>query len=209
MTMRRVDALEAGFRFMTWVLRDGRDSADEVRGFANQLGMNWDEVEESLKKNGGTLYLIRDIEQKSAHLGPHVFAWFEVGRNTIFLSNVVGTGAPSPLVDSAMPGYRRYLEDAYIRVEERSRLQSLLSMQTSSADEKTVVLSYLRERLRDQAILQDLADEPVRPRQAKRPYCRVRSAFFWSWLLALVCRPRRKWWQIYLSGQNQTSSESQ
>ena len=169
MRIRRVDALEAGFRFMTWVLSDGRDSEDEVRGFANQLGLNWDEVEESLKKNGGTLHLIRDIEQKSSHLGPHVYAWFEVGRNTIFLANVVGTGAPSPLVDSAMPGYRRYLEDAHIRVEERSRLQALLSMQTSSVDEKTVVLSYLRERLRDQAILQDLSEERGRPPRANRP----------------------------------------
>lgn len=191
MRIRRVDALEAGIRFMTWVLSDGRDSADEVRAFTGQLGMNWDEVEQSLKKSGGTLHLIRDIEQKSAHLGAHVFAWFEVGRNTIFLSNVVGTGAPSPLVDSAMPGYRRYLEDAHIRLEERSRLQALLSMQTSSADEKTVVLSYLRERLRDQAILQDMAEKPVRPREAKRARLSGPFCFFWSWLLTRAGWPQR------------------
>ncbi|TFW20818.1 hypothetical protein E4L96_09970 [Massilia arenosa] len=168
---------------MTWVLSDGRDSADEVRGFANHLGMNWDEVEESPIRNGGTLHLIRDIEQKSSHLGPHVFAWFEVGRNTIFLSNVVGSGAPSPLVDSAMPGYRRYLEDAHIRVEERSRLQSLLSMQTSSEEEKTVVLSYLRERLRDEAILQELADKRVRTHEAQRGW---ESRLFWFLVVVAV-----------------------
>lgn len=183
MRIRRVDALEAGIRFMTWVLSEGRASADEVRGLTGQLGMDWDEVEESLKKSGGTVHLIRDIEQKSTHLGRHVFAWFEVGRNTIFLSNVVGTGAPSPLVDSAMPGYRRYLEDALIPVEERSRLQALLSMQTRSVDEKTVVLNYLRERLRDQAIVQDLTEERVRPRAANR---RRLSGLFCFFLVLVV-----------------------
>lgn len=184
MRIRRVDALEAGIRFMTWVFSEGRAFADDVRGFTTQVGMSWDEVEESLKNDGGTLRLIREIEQKSSHLGRQVFAWFEVGRNTIFLSNMVGTGAPSPLVDSAMSGYRRYLEDAQIRVEERDRLQALLSsMQTGSIEEKTVALSHLRERLRDQAIKQDETEERVRPREANNPWL---SGSFYLFVVVVV-----------------------
>jgi hypothetical protein len=168
--MRRVDALEAGIRFMTWVFSEGFAFTDDVHGFTTQVGMSWGEVEESLKKDGGTLRLIREIEQKSSHLGRQVFAWFEVGRNTIFLSNMVGTGAPSSLVDVAMSGYRRYLEDAQIRVEERNRLQSLLSsMQTASMEEKTIALGHLRERLGDQAMKQD-ETELVRPQEANNPW---------------------------------------
>lgn len=154
--MRRVDALEAGIRFMTWVFSEGHAFAADVRAFTTRIGMNWRDVEDSLSESGGTARLIREIQQASSSMGSQVFAWFEVGRNTIFLSNMTGTSAPAPLVEAAMAGYRRFLEDAQIRVEERDRLQALLSSMSSGAiGEKTAALGQLRERLRDQALAQD------------------------------------------------------
>jgi hypothetical protein len=156
MRIQRVEALEAGICFMAWTFSEGNAFADDVRAFTSRLGLDWDEVKKFCKKDGGTLLLINEIEKKSFVFGKEVFAWFEVGRNTIFLSNMVGTAAPSSLMNTAMSGYRRYLEAAQIRVEERDRLQALLSsLQTGLITEKTRVLGSLRERLRDQAIEQE------------------------------------------------------
>lgn len=156
MTVQRVDALEAGVRFMTWVFSEGCGFADDVREFSTRIGMNWCEVEKSLRKVDGTVDLIKEIEQASSSMGSQVFAWFEVGRNTIFLSNMTSTGAPSVIVDKAMLGYRRYLEEAQIRLQERNTLQELLrSMSNGSLEDKTVALGQLIERLREQALIQD------------------------------------------------------
>lgn len=153
---------------MTWVFSEGRAFSDDVREFTARIGMSWREVEDSLNNEGGTTRLIKGIEQASSSLGSQVFAWFEVGRNTLFLSNMAGTGAPASLVHAAMSGYRRYLEDAQVRVEERDRLQTLLiGMANGSLEEKTLALRLLRERLRDQALAQDEREkqmqEPSRP----------------------------------------------
>lgn len=177
MTVQRVDALEAGIRFMTWVFSEGRAFSDDVREFTTRIGMSWREVQDSLNNEGGTMRLIKGIEQASSSMGSQVFAWFEVGRNTIFLSNMVGTGAPASLVDAAMSGYRRYLEDAQIRVEERDRLQVLLSgMANGSLEEKTIALGLLRERLRDQSRAQDEREKQMQPPKPNNPW--VSGSFY-------------------------------
>jgi len=156
MTVQRVDALEAGIIFMTWVFSDGRAFANDVSQFTTNIGMSWSEVEGSLNKENGAVRLIEGIKRASSSMGSQVFAWFEVGRNAILLSNMVATGAPSSLIDAALSGYRCCLEDAHIRIEERDRLQALLNeMANGSLEEKTIALGQLKERLRDQALIQD------------------------------------------------------
>jgi len=177
MTVQRVDALEAGIRFMTWVFSEGRACFDDVREFTTRVGMNWREVQDSLNNEAGTMRLIKGIEQASSSMGSHVFPWFEVGRNTILLSNMAATGAPPALVDAAMSGYRRYLEDAQIRVEERDKLQALLSsMANGSLEEKTVAFGLLRERLRDQALAQDEREMRMPPHKPNNPW--VSGSFY-------------------------------
>jgi len=177
MTVQRVEALEAGIRFMTWVFSKGHAFSDDVREFTNRIGMSWSDVENSLNNDGGTIRVIKGIERACSSMGSQVFAWFEVGRNTILLSNMTGTGAPAALVDDAMSGYRRYLEDAQIRVEERDRLQALLSsMGNDSLENKTAALGQLRERLRDQALAQDEKESQVQPRKPNNPW--VSGSFY-------------------------------
>lgn len=177
MTVRRVEGLEAGIRFATWAFSEGRAFADDVREFTTRIGLSWREADKLLHKEGGTVALIKQIEQASSSMGPHVFAWFEVGRNTIFLANMTGIGTPASLVDAAMYGYRRHLEDAQIRVEERDKLQALLSgMASSSLEEKTIALGKLRERLRDQALAQDEKEEQMQPRKPNNPW--VSGSFY-------------------------------
>lgn len=177
MAVQRVEALEAGIRFMTWVFSEGRSFSDDVREFTTRIGMSWSEVEGSLNNDGGTTRVIKGIEKACSSMGLQVFAWFEVGRNTILLSNMNGTGAPATLVDAAMSGYRRYLEDAQIRVEERDRLQALLSsMGNVSLENKTVTLGDLRERLRDQALAQDEREIQMQPRKPNNPW--VSGSFY-------------------------------
>ena len=53
MTVRRVDALEAGTCFMIWVFSDGRDFVDEVRGFITRIGVRWSEVDAARTSEGG------------------------------------------------------------------------------------------------------------------------------------------------------------
>lgn len=166
MTVQRVDALEAGIRFMTWVFSEGQAFADDVREYTTRIGMNWREVKESIHKEDGTLCLIKEIEQVSSSMGSQIFAWFEVGRNSIFLSNMTGTGTPSELVDAAMLGYRRYLEEVQIRIEVRDRLQELLrSMSNGSLQDKANALGQLRERLREQALIQDEQEQKMKSRK--------------------------------------------
>lgn len=156
MTVRRVDALEAGIRFTTWVFSNGCFPDDDVRKFITNIGMSWSEVEESLNNENKTVRLIEGIKRASSSMGLQVFAWFEVGRNTTLLSNMVATGAPSSLIDAAMSGYRRYLEDAQIRIDNRDKIQILLKdLATGSLNEKTSVFNILIEILREQASIQD------------------------------------------------------
>lgn len=156
MTVRRVDALEAGIRFTTWVFSNGCFPDDDVRKFIADIGMSWSEVEESLNNKNKTVRLTEGIKRASSSMGLQVFAWFEVGRNTALLSNMVATGAPSSYIDDAMSGYRRYLEDAQIRIENRDTIQALLNdLATGSLEEKTSVFIRLIEILRDQASIQD------------------------------------------------------
>jgi hypothetical protein len=146
--------------------------------------MSWREVEDSLHNEGGTTCLIKGIEQASSSMGSQVFAWFEVGRNAILLSNLAGNGAPPALVDAAMSGFRRYLEDAQIRVEERDRLQALLSsMANGSLEEKTVALGLLRERLRDQALAQDKREKQMPPQKPNNPWV---SGSFYLFVIVVV-----------------------
>lgn len=74
MALRRVDALEAGMRFMTWVFSEGDAFADEVRAFTGQIGMSWRDVEGALKRDSGALWLVKGIEQASSSMGPQIFA---------------------------------------------------------------------------------------------------------------------------------------
>lgn len=164
---------------MTWVFSEGRAFADDVCKFTARIGLNWCDVEACLKKEGETVQLVKEIEGASSSIGPQVFAWFEVGRNTILLSNIASTGASASLIEAAMSGYRRCLEDAQIRVEERDRLQALLSgLSNGSFEQKTVALGQLRERLRDQALSQDEKEQQMQPKKPNNPW--VSGSFYLS-----------------------------
>jgi len=173
----RVEALEAGIRFMTWIFSSGETFGEDVQTFTGRLGLEWAGVTNDRIKEGGTLLLIKRIEEASRSAVPHVFPWFEVGRNTIFLSNMAGTGAEQMLLDAAMSGYRRYLEDAQLRVEERDKLETLLrSLATGSVEKKTIALAQLRERLRDQALFQDERERQMHVKKPNNPW--VSGSFY-------------------------------
>ena len=168
----RLDAFEAGFRFMTWVFSNGEAFGDDVRTFASNLNLDWAGFETFRSEEGGPMTLVSRIEQATKGCGQHVFAWFEVGRNLIFLSNLAGTGAPpARLVDSAISGYRGYLEDARIRVEDRDRIEGVLrGLADDSMERKASGLYRLREMLRDQALNQDEREGEQRRSQIMQNY---------------------------------------
>lgn len=146
-----IEAFESGTHFMLWVFSDGTSSEDALRVFMATLGLAWNEVK-ALHASDLSLLLHR-IEIAAEPRGAHVFPWFEIGRNSVFLANMAATGAPSLILDAAMQGFRRILEDAKLPIDERDRVEDLLrSLRTGPIDARVTVLERLRERLREQAL---------------------------------------------------------
>lgn len=161
--MERAEALEAGIRFMVWVFSQGHDYSDDVRRLFERTDMRWIEVQ-AARASADLAEAMRTLGSALAAEGKHIFHWFEIGRNTIFLSNMIGTGAPPQLIDAALDGYGRWLREAYIQFDQRDRIEEMLSvLGEEGRDDKASQLLRLVEYLRELAVMQDKEGLSVRP----------------------------------------------
>jgi len=155
---------------MTWVFGRVESGRDGVVPFVTRLGLSPTQFEGSLREDGARA-LLGEVEAAANEAAPHAFPWFEVGRNSMLVANLAGTGAPPPIMDAAMAGYRVYLEEAGFKVEARDMLEGRLrALSSDSFDVKSAGLGSILERLREAATDADAAaEQTIRQEEAIRP----------------------------------------
>ena len=154
--IKRAEALRAGTEFMVWVFSDGAATPSAFRGFAQSLGLKWSDISRLRDQKNGTTEILKGVETAVGPASRGVFEWFEVGQNTMLVSNMAATGAPSGLLDEAISGYRDCLENAGVRITERNRLETLIrDFPSQDLSDKERTLRTIQEILREQATIQD------------------------------------------------------
>jgi hypothetical protein len=163
-TPDQLEALEAGIHFMPWLASDHSLYDRKPDRFFASLGMSWDEVVNQCKDSDEAIAAF--VESFSRNLPPeaaHVFHWFELGRRTIFIAGLAGTGAPLQLHHQAVAEYHSLLENAGIDVSEREEVEALvLDVTDGSLEAKEAKLQRICARLRHHAsIMSPSRPDPV------------------------------------------------
>lgn len=158
---QRIDALEAGIHFMPWILSDHSLSARKPERFFASLGMNWNEVARECKRSDKAIAaFIESFERRISPDRAYVFPWFELGRRTVFIAELAGSGAPPELHQQAIAGYHALLERTAIGDSEREQLETLVcDMADGLLEEEEAKLEKVFDRLRGYAT----ALSPARP----------------------------------------------
>jgi hypothetical protein len=158
---QRIDALEAGIHFMPWILSDHSLTARKPERFFASLGMNWNEVvRECTPSDKAITAFIESFERRLPPDGAYVFPWFELGRRTVFIAEMAGSGAPPELHQQAIASYHALLERTAIGDSEREQLAALVcDMADGPIEEEEAKLDQIFDRLRSYAA----ALSPARP----------------------------------------------
>ena len=161
---QRIDALEAGIHFMPWILSDHSLTARKPERFFASLGMNWNEVVKECKRSDKAIAAFIDsFERRLPPDGAYVYPWFELGRRTVFIGDMAGSGAPPEVHRQAIASYHALLERTAIGDSEREQLENLVSdMAEGLLEEEEAKLDLIFDRLRSHArALSPFRPEPV------------------------------------------------
>jgi hypothetical protein len=159
----RLDALEAGIHFMTWVLSDHSISEPKPERFFGSLGMRWDEVARQCSHGDKAIAaFLESFERALPEERAYVFPWFELGRRTVFIADLAGTGAPPEIHEQAMAGYHSLLENSGIGASEREQLEALVSdVAEGMLEDEQYKLQRILGRLRSKAA--EMSPAPAEP----------------------------------------------
>jgi hypothetical protein len=145
-----IDALEAGIHFMPWILSDHSLTARKPERFFASLGMSWNEVARECKHSDEAITAFLDsFEKRLPPESAYVFPWFELGRRTVFIAQMAGSGAPPEIHQQAIAGYHALLGRTAIGDSEREQLETLVcDMANGLLEEEQVKLDKIFDRLR-------------------------------------------------------------
>jgi hypothetical protein len=162
-TPGRVESLEAGIHFLAWLLSDHTLPPGKPERFFSGLGLSWQGIVKECRDSDMTIAaFIESFEGRLPAEAAHVFPWFELGRRTVFIANLAGTGAPPGLHLQAMQGYGALLQKAGFDLEERVEIEALVRDVTEgSVEEEAAKLQKICDRLRRKASVLS----PTRPDQ--------------------------------------------
>lgn len=171
-TPQRLDALEAGVNFKSWIFSDHSLSARKPELFFASLGMSWGEIAKRCKHSDTAISaFLESFENQLPPEKAYVFAWFELGRRTTFLADLAGSGAPAELHQQAMAGYHSLLAKTAIAADEKERLEALVrDVADGLREDEEVKLQRILQRLRQQALA--LTPSRVEPVLWKDPWAR-------------------------------------
>jgi len=161
---QRIDALEAGIQFISWILSDHSLTARKPERFFASLEMSWNEVIRQCKHSDTAITaFLESFERRLPPERAYVFPWFELGRRTVFLAEMAGSGAPPDLHEQAIAGYHALLARTAIDDSEREQLEALVcDMANGLSEEGPAKLEQIFERLRrDAAALTPARPEPA------------------------------------------------
>lgn len=152
-TPGRVESLDAGIHFLVWLLSDHTLPPGKPERFFSGLEMSWQGIVKECRDSDKTIAaFIESFESRLPPKAAHVFPWFELGRRTVFIANLAGTGAPPGLHLQAMEGYGALLEKAGFDLEERVEIEALVRDVTEgSVEEEAAKLQGICDRLRRKA----------------------------------------------------------
>jgi len=149
---------------MTWVLSDHSLSEPKPERFFASLGMSWDEVARQCKHGDKAIAaFLESFERTFQTERAYVFPWFELGRRTVFIADLAGSGAPPELHEQAMAGYHSLLENSGIDPHEREQLEALVGdVAEGMLEDEEYKLQRILGRLRSKAAaMTPAAAEPV------------------------------------------------
>ena len=151
---QRIDALEAGIHFMPWILSDHSLTARKPERFFASLGMDWNEIaKECTPCDKAIAAFIESFERRLPPDGAYVFPWFELGRRTVFIAEMAGSGAPPELHQQAIASYHALLARTAIGDHERRQLEDLVcDMADGPLEEEKAKLDTIFDRLRSYAV---------------------------------------------------------
>lgn len=174
----RLDALEAGIHFMTWVLSDHSISEPKPERFFGSLGMSWDEVARQCRHGDKAIAaFLESFERGLPEERAYVFPWFELGRRTVFIADLAGTGAPPEIHEQAMAGYHSLLENSGIDASEREQLEALVAdVAEGMLEDEEYKLQRILGRLRSKAA--EMSPTPAEPNVWNARWARGVLTFF-------------------------------
>ena len=161
---QRIDALEAGIQFIPWILSDHSLTARKPERFFSSLGMSWTGITKECKHSDTAIAaFLESFERRIPPERAYVFPWFELGRRTVFLAEMAGSGASPEIHQQAIAGYHAVLERTAISSDEREQLVALVGDMTNGLlEEEAAKLDEIIERLRrDATALSPSPPEPV------------------------------------------------
>jgi hypothetical protein len=159
----RLDALEAGIHFMTWVLSDHSIAEPQPERFFSSLGMSWDDIARQCEQGDKAIAtFLESFEQKVGAERAYVFPWFELGRRAVFIADIAGSGAPPELHEKAMADYHTLLGNTAIDASEQEQLEALVDdVAEGMLGDEEYKLQRVLGRLRAKAAAMSPVTEPV------------------------------------------------